>query len=125
MIAASEETTGRGVRNNLLQKVCETAKEREMRCVTMHVPVILKNPDGKRLYNSDGFMDEKKLRLNCCLPRVLLVVSEENPCVADRLTRVLHSVRVPPPCGGPGRQPGSSAVQSHPASSTASRRCNS
>jgi ribosomal protein S18 acetylase RimI-like enzyme len=68
MIAVSEETRGVGVGKKLLQKVYETAKEREMKFVTLHV--ILENPDAKRLYNREGFVEEKRIRLGCCLPCV-------------------------------------------------------
>lgn len=68
MIAVSEEVRGKGVGRKLLQKVCETAKQRELNYVTLHV--ILENPDAKRLYNREGFVDEMQIRLGCCLPRV-------------------------------------------------------
>jgi ribosomal protein S18 acetylase RimI-like enzyme len=68
MIAVSAETRGKGVGKKLLHKVYETARERELKYVTLHV--IFENPDAKRLYNSEGFVDEKQLTLRCCLPRV-------------------------------------------------------
>lgn len=67
MLAVSEEARGTGVGTKLLHKAYKVARERGLKCATLHV--IQDNPHAKRLYIREGFVDVEQVRIPWYLPR--------------------------------------------------------
>jgi ribosomal protein S18 acetylase RimI-like enzyme len=67
MIAVSSEARGMGVGTALLQRAYALARVLRLRSATLHV--VQENPDAKRLYNREGFVEEKQLCLPWFIPR--------------------------------------------------------